>query len=206
MKYLKQMSQHHHNGTLLNYLYRRLKSTDVTLYYLVEEGLFGNRSPMVKAKLDPLEIVQLGRSDTSDLAARSERDFSKGQMLRMLSDGCGCIGLRHKNEIVAYTWYDLIQCSTHHLTFKLKKDEAYLYGARTFRAYKGNSLAPYLRQKTYEHLAKIGRTRLYSITMFENTPSIRFKRKLNAKNLRLYLWIQLFGRHKRNILLRSYNK
>ena len=160
---------------------------------------------MVKAKLHPLEIVQLGRSDMADLAARSERDFSERQMLKMLANGCGCIGLRYKNEIVAYTWYDLIQCSIHYLIFKLKKDEAYLYGARTFRAYKGKALAPYLRQKAYEHLANIRRTRLYSITLFENTPSIRFKNKLNAKNLRLYLGIQIFGRYKRNFLLRRYH-
>ena len=126
-------------------------------------------------------------------------------MLKMLSKGCVCLGIKYKNEIAACMWYDLAQCTYKYLTFDLAEDEAYLYSARTFKAYRGKALAPYLRQKMYEHLAAKGRTKLYSITLYENTPSIMFKKKLHARNLKLYLRIRLFDKYNWNLLLRRYH-
>ena len=94
MSLKKRIIEHHKEGILLNYLYQRLKKTNLTLYYLVEERLLDNRGIGVKAKLDPLEVVELGQSDMAELAARSERDFSENQMLKMLSNECGCLALR----------------------------------------------------------------------------------------------------------------
>ena len=198
--------KHYKDGILLNTLYHRLhlRKTGLIPYYLVEEGLFDRNALTIAPRLSPLEIYELGPSDISVLAANPERDNSEEDMLKMLSKGCVCLGIKYKDDIAAYMWYDLYQCSYKYLTFKLAKDEAYLYSARTFKAYRGKALAPYLRQKMYEHLAAIGRTRLYSITLFENTPSIMFKKKLRAKNLKLYLRIRIFGKQKWNILLRRY--
>ena len=190
----------------MNTLYQRLnlRKTGLIPYYLVEEGLFGNDAPMIKPKISPLEVVVFGPSDITELARNPERDHSEEEMLKMQTDGCICFGIRYKKDIAACMWYDLRQCSYKYLKFNLDQDEAYLYSARTFKAYRGKALAPYLRLKVYEHLAAMGRTKLYSITLFENTPSIMFKKKLNTKNLKLYLRISKFSKHSSNILLRQY--
>ena len=206
MNLLNKAIKRYRYGILLNTLYQRLnlRKTGLILYYLVEEGLFGNDAPMIKPKINPLEVVVFGPSDIAELARNPERDYSKEEMLNMLTDGCICFVIRYKRDIAACMWYDLGQCSYKYKKFKLDEDEAYLYGARTFKAYRGKALAPYLRQKVYEHLAAMGRTKLYSITLFENTPSIMFKKKLNTKNLKLYLRISKFSKHSSNILLRQY--
>jgi hypothetical protein len=204
MDLLKTINKRYKDGILLNWIYQILKKTDIVLYYLVQEGFYEKNETTVEPKLNPLEVINLDESDIFEIAANPERDYSENRMLRMLEDGCGCMGIRYKNEIVAYTWYDLNQCSTRYLTFKLKEDEAYLYAARTFSAYKGQALAPYLRHEVYHYLAAMGRTKLYSITLFENTPSIMFKKKINARNLKLFLWVRLIGKYQRNIPLRRY--
>jgi hypothetical protein len=56
----------------------------------------------------------------------------------------------------------------------------------------------------YTHLADMGRTRLYSITEFENIASIKFKRKLGARNLKLGMKITLLNKYRRNLILRNY--
>ncbi len=196
------------DGILLNTFYQRmnLARTGIIPFYLVEEGLFGKFSLSIEPKINPLEVVALGPSDMAILAAKRERkDYSEGKMLEMLSKGCVCLGLKYQGEIAALMWYDLHQCSSKYLTFDLTENEAYLYSARTFKAYRGKALAPYLRQKMYEHLAAMGCTRLYSITLYENTPSLMFKKKLNARNVRLYWRIQLFRKNSFTFLLKRFD-
>jgi GNAT superfamily N-acetyltransferase len=208
LKVFNKAHTRYRDGILMNVFYQRmhLNKTGIIPFYLVEEGLFGKPPLSIKPKVDPLEVVELGPSDMAAIAAKRERiDHSEKEMLEMLSKGCICLGLKHQGQIAALMWYDLRQCSYEHLKFDLKADEAYLYSARTFKAYRGKALAPYLRQKMYEHLASRGRTRLYSITLYENTPSLMFKKKLNARNVRLYLRIQLFRKNLFTFLVKKFN-
>jgi hypothetical protein len=207
MEMITKAVKRYKDGILLNTLYQRLyvRKTGFILYYLVAEGFFEADVRWVKPRLSPLEIANLGPSDMAGIAAKPERDHTEKEMLKMLEDGCGCLAIRHNSEIAAYMWYDLNRCSYKYLPFELAGNEAYLYGARTYRAYRGLALAPYLRQKTYEHLASKGRTRLYSITLYENTPSIMFKKKLKARNVKLYMRVRMFGGHSGNVLLKTYD-
>ena len=206
MNIVKRIQQKYKDGIILNTIYRRLKQKklEVHLYYLVQEGFFGEDAPKIEPKLKPIVSEFLKPSDIRIIASKAERDYPEEEMLKMLSEGCKCLGIKHKGEIVAYMWYNLNKCDTRLLSFQLKADEAYLYGARTFTAYRGKAFAPYLRYKLYEHLNQMGRTKLYSITSFSNIPSIMFKRKLDAKPLKLFLHIKIFKKHKWNILLKKY--
>ena len=207
MNIFKKVIKRFNDGIFLNALYQRMPFVKKFLipYYLVQEGFYSDSATLVEPRLGPLEVCELGPSDISMLAENRERDHSENEMLKMLSKGCVCLGIKYQGEIAAYMWYDLARCTYKYLTFDLAEDEAYLYSARTFKAYRGKALAPYLRQKMYEHLAAIGRTKLYSITLYENTPSIMFKKKLNAKNLKLYIRIRMFGKHNWCFLLRRYH-
>lgn len=208
MNLLEKGLKRYRDGILLNTFYQRmhLGRTGIIPFYLVEEGLFGKSSMSIEPKINPLDIVELDPSDMAILAAKREmKDHSEGEMLEMSSKGCVCLGLKYQGEIAALMWYDLHQCSYKYLKFDLTENEAYLYSARTFKAYRGKALAPYLRKKIYERLAAMGRTRLYSITLYENTPSLMFKKKLNARNVRLYLRIQLFRKNRFTLLLKRFD-
>jgi hypothetical protein len=97
-------------------------------------------------------------------------------MLKNLSTGIICYAVRYKDDIASHMWYDPFRCSYQHLNFKLKENEAHLYDAFTYDEYKGKSIAPYLRQYLYRKLASQGRTKLYSITEYNDISSIMFKK------------------------------
>ena len=101
-------------------------------------------------------------------------------------------------------WCNLRKCDDESLSFPLKDDEAYLFDARTFKVYRGKNLAPYLRYQLYKCLEQLGRTKFFSITLALDTSALNFKKKLKAKPLNLYLYVNLFQRFTWNIPLRSY--
>ena len=139
------------------------------------------------------------------ISSNPEVAESEDILLKRLAHGSICLGLLHNNKIAAYTWCNLKKCQYHPtLDVPLKKDEAYLYDARTFKAYRGKNIAPYLRYQLYKYLTKIGRTKFYSYTVLFNTSAVNFKRKLKAKPTKLYIGIIFFNRDRFNILLKDY--
>ncbi|WP_297691011.1 hypothetical protein, partial [uncultured Eudoraea sp.] len=91
------------------------------------------------------------------------------------------------------------------VAFDLKENEAYLFHMYTFEAHRGKNLAPYLRYQSYLMLKDLGRDRIYSITQFFNKSSKRFKRKLNSKDLQLFMNIILFKKFHYHFLLKTYD-
>ena len=96
------------------------------------------------------------------------------------------------------------ECDIKSKKIKLKKDEAYLTYMYTLKAYRGRNLAPYLRYKSYEILKEMGRDKIYSISSVLNSSAIRYKEKLNAKNMKLILYIEMFKKIKMTFKLKSY--
>ena len=93
---------------------------------------------------------------------------------------------------MAFTWCNLTQCLSEGYSFPLNDEEAYLFDAYTASDLRGQGLAPALRYRLYEELARLGRTKLYSISERFNTPAIRFKLKLGAKLLKSDWYVTLF--------------
>lgn len=106
------------------------------------------------------------------------------------------MGLLHDGQVVAYSWFNLNRCQYQNFGFQLNGNEAYLCDARTFQKYRGKNIAPYLRYQIYKELARLGRSKFYSFTIGVNKSSVRFKEKLGAKPLKLYLYIELFKKHR----------
>ncbi len=115
-------------------------------------------------------------------------------MLARLDQGDLCLAVEDGNQIVAFTWCNLTWCDFSGYRFRLADDEAYLYDAHTAAAYRGMGVAPFIRYRLYEELARVGRLRLYSFTERFNRAAIRFKQKLNSRIVDSGLYIQLFGR------------
>jgi hypothetical protein len=145
--------------------------------------------------------------------------------LERLRNGQKCFGLKYRGELAAFTWCDLDWCShvyfkgkttghtftwcnidrcAHGYRFPLKDNEAYLFDAYTLMHFRGKGLAPYIRYRCYKELAKSGRHKLYSISECVNTPSIKFKKKLNAKFPELRLSVELFKKWSFDLHLKKY--
>jgi hypothetical protein len=205
---LKIIKQRYRESLILNSIYGVLKQKkfEVRLFYLFLKDLLDATDLDIRPKIEPIEIEHLKPSDMKCLAVKAERDFSEDMMLQMLSEGCICIGIKYKDEIVSYGWAKLRKCESKLLSFsfELKENEAYAYGIRTLSAFKGKALAPYQRYQTYKYLAQTGRTKIYSIVLFSNIPSIKYHRKLNAKPLKLFLNLKFLNKYNRNFLLKTY--
>lgn len=193
------------NGLFLFGLRNRLAKIgiDINPYYWVQEEVTACLEPEIKG--DPSEYsVRFLNIDEFKSLTQNESSSSTKEMIEGLQNGQLCIGLEHNGAIAAYTFIELHDFVYYKKTFRLKNNEAYLLNMWTFHAYRGKNLAPYLRYQSYRLLEKQGRSVKYSITQYFNKSSIKFKKKLNAKHLKLYLSIALFKKIYWNFTLKSY--
>ncbi|MCD6486481.1 MAG: hypothetical protein J7K35_04035 [Syntrophobacterales bacterium] len=162
-------------------------------YYLIIEGLFSD-SPRVPKTASPLDIRFLGPEDMAQIAAIPERNIREPVLQQRLLEGKKCLGMLDGKTIVAFTWFDLESCHFRGHPFPLAENEAYLFDAYTSKECRGMGIAPYLRYRLYEELAKMGRIYLYSITVRLNKLALRFKLKLNARIIGRGLSVMLLKR------------
>lgn len=177
---------------------------DFDPFYWVLEGASECEPPKIKA--DPTEY-KLVKLNLEEIAGLRKKIFGSARVGAILDfhDKLKCVALKHKNEIVAFMLIELNDFKYHRKTFHLKENEAYLFHMYTFEAHRGKNLAPYLRYQSYLMLKEMGRDRIYSITQFFNKSSKRFKKKLNAKNLQLFMYLILFKKYHYHYLLKNYN-
>ena len=189
----------------LRSIYDRLSSiAQIFPYDLVQEGLFDDGPLDLNAPLDNCVTAFLGPSDMKTISASPEVSHSENELLDRLAADCLCLGIKHNGEIVAYSWCNLRRLSYGMLNFPLKENEAYLFDARTFEAYRGYRLAPYLRYELYKHLAGLGRKRLFSCTSLLNTSAVKFKKRLQAKPIKVYLYFNFLDKYRFHIPLKNY--
>ena len=123
-----------------------------------------------------------------------------------LNRGHKCLGLKINGNIAAFTWcrFDIFDFPRTK-GFALRENEAYLYDMYVLRAYRGLNIAPLLRYSCYKELTKIGRTVLYSFSDVSNRPAIRFKKKLDARIMGLYLYIRIGKNLRWKVKLKTYD-
>lgn len=183
-----------------------LKRVRITInpYYVFIEGLFDGRLPELQTRFEGYSIGSLTTEDMKTISRIPGRKVTLQQLMKRLDDGNMCFGMKHSNELVAFTWYDLNESNIKGRKVSLKKNEAYLFDAYTLVAYRGKGIAPYMRYQVYRELVKLGKTKLYSFSDYFNPPAIKFKQKLNAKYLELRIIVG-FRRWRFSVLLNSYN-
>lgn len=193
------------HGLVLHTISRVLgcRGIEIIPYYLTQESLAQGTAPSVDQELGPVAARLLSPAEIEEAFTHPESKLM-GDRETLLDEHCLCFGLKLKGEIAACMWCNLHRCHSQLNTFLLKEDEAYLCSAVTFRAYRGRNLAPFLRHELHRYLEQTGRTKLYSITEYFNTPARRFKDKLGAKQVKLGLHIKLFNRCRWNVTLRRY--
>jgi GNAT superfamily N-acetyltransferase len=146
------------------------------------------------ARLAGYTVAQLGPEALGELAALPGRPMPEAELLARLEAGNRCLGVYRGGELVGFTWYDLERCNFRGYPFPLGPGQAYLFDAYTRVAFRGQGVAALIRYAAYRELAALGRTDLYSVSYTLNTPSLKFKRKLNAVIVERGLFVELFRR------------
>jgi GNAT superfamily N-acetyltransferase len=165
----------------------------------------GGKQPPVESGFDNFVIDYLEAGDMAALARIPGRNFSEDELLLRLEQGKRCLGIRYRGEIVAFIWFNLNECTFEsHTLFILRENEAHLFDTYTAESFRGKSLAPHLRYRCYEELAKLGRERLYSVTVLFNTPAVRYKQKLGAQIAELMVFVELLKRCRFHARLKRY--
>ncbi len=206
MYYLKRMWLKARYSSPLRLIFDGLGRIGIRInpYYVVLEGLFNGSLPHLETGFDEYDIGFLGPQDMKAIAAIPGRNISEEKLILKLRENKKCFGLKYRGELAAFTWCDLDEYNFGDYRFSLKKNEAYLFDAYTLMSFRGKRIAPYLRYQCYKELTKLGRNKLYSISDYFNTPSIRFKKKLNARFLELGLFIELFKKWHFSSRLKKY--
>jgi GNAT superfamily N-acetyltransferase len=150
------------------------------------------------------EIGLLTRDDMDHLGNHEENNDEKTEeLIRWLEAGRLCLAFRYKGEIAAYSWCDLNYLQYKGRTVTLKRNEAYLFNARTYKTFRGKNLAPYVRNELFKLLRQRGIDRFLSITLWSNTASMKFKQKLGARPIQLFLYVGLFRKFHLHFRLRN---
>jgi ribosomal protein S18 acetylase RimI-like enzyme len=140
------------------------------------------------------EIGFWGPEEIKIMALIPGRQFTENELLNRLREGQRCLGLKKNGKLVAFSWCNLKEFSFLFDRWPLNDDEAYLHDAYTNVDCRGKGIAPYLRYHLCRELENIGRTKLYSLSDYFNTPAVNFKLKLNAKKIKLNLYVDFFGK------------
>ena len=172
-------------------------------YYWVREGMNPTPEPEIYGDVSDYSTEFIGPEDIKRIEEEIGSNYKEG-LLSYFNEDTRCLGLKYKGDLASFMFINLAECDYMSQTMNLKKDEVYLTFMHTLKAYRGRNLAPYLRYKSYEILKEMGRDKIYSISSALNSSAIRYKEKLNAKNLKLILDIEMFKKIKMRFNLKSY--
>lgn len=193
------------NGMFLFGIRNRLAKIglDITPYYWVQEETEPCTMPMIKDDSSKYVVRYISKEEFSAVShVKSGQEYDN--MMASIDNGQFVVGLETNGKIAAYTFVEPNDFEFNGRKFELGPQEAYLLNMWTFHEFRGRNLAPFLRYQTYQLLREKGILVKYSITNFFNKSSIKFKNKLNAKHLYLYLSIVVFKRYKWNFTLRKF--
>ncbi len=204
--YFKHLWSKARHSSLLRLFFDGLARLEVRIapYYLFQEIISPENPPKRPSGFEDYEMSFWGLEEIKQMALIPVRKFSEEFLVQRLKDGQKCIGLKKDNELAAFSWCNLKEISVKWNLFPLKKDEAYLFDAYTLLDYRGKGIAPFLSFHLYKELQKLGRTKLYSYSDYFNTSAVRFKQKLGAKKIKLFLVIDLFGKWYFSFLLKNF--
>lgn len=152
------------------------------------------------------EYRELHSTETAMIAAIEGRRMPEAEIRERFDAGGVAFGAFHGDRLIAYIWANLRQfprLGDSPPVRDLEGDEAYLYDTYTIQEYRGKAIIPGLRVPLRRALWAVGRHKCYSINMYFNRPARRLKEKFGARELELRFSLNLFGRIRKDFLLRT---
>jgi len=194
------------NGLFMHGLISRFQRIGIEIkpYYWEREFVKPCESPIVKGDSSEYSIKKFGPEEIKYLCSNGF-EYNEKEKLEDLKNGQLWIGLIHNKKIAAYSWIQLKEVKFRDVTIKLSSSQAYLGGMFTIESYRGKNLAPFLRYSIYKYLNEMDRDEFYSITDYYNYSSLKFKRKLNSKHVKIHLYFNLFRKYHWNFVLKNYD-
>ena len=192
-------------GTLFEAFQFRLDSMGIVIapYYWIQEGVNDIDLSQIKSDFKDYTFGFFGPGELKLMVASEAWGYSEDKLLERLKEGEKCFGAKYHGAIVAFMWIDLEKWFIRKHRVKLGNNEAYLFDMYTMKPFRGKGIAPYLRYQSYRFLKEAGRDRLFSYSDYFNHPSIRFKRKLNARFLKICLYVELFKKYHWNWIIKD---
>jgi ribosomal protein S18 acetylase RimI-like enzyme len=139
-------------------------------FLVVREGTPSN---IERLTTDPrFSFGFVGTDDIPELV-RVRPGVDAAKCAERLRSGLRCYVVKDGGRIVSMTWCDLEKFDVETFHRRLGDREAYLFGAYTDPAYRGQNLAPFLRMKCYGALRAMGRDsffRHHGIFQYRRTP------------------------------------
>ncbi|MDN3641648.1 hypothetical protein QWY87_02975 [Lutimonas halocynthiae] len=202
---INKYSKYFQYGTVLySILYQCKKlGIEISPYYLEKEFDTECKEPVIR---DIKSNYKFRIFDEFDILQLSKKGYilNENEKIKRLNDGQMCVGLINGSYYSTFMWIELSKVSERTECISLKKNQAFLIGMKTIEKYRGKNLAPYLRFKAYLLLMNMGINEFYSFSDYFNTPSIKFKKKLNSRHMALRVYIEVFNKYKWNFLIRKY--
>lgn len=179
----------------------RIVGVDLRPCLLVREAI---ERDLAQVDIDPrFEFCELNEDDLPGIHSLRP-GMSVDRYRKLLRSGKRCFGLKDQGRLVAKMWIDLDEINSVLYSRPLTANEAYLFDAFSSEAYRGQNLAPFLRVRCYQQIRALGRTQIYSISDYTNTPARRFKEKLGARDAAFILYWRLGNGREHRWLLRRY--
>ena len=178
----------------------------IKFYYVFKEGLKDGESKDFTLESGEYETIFLTSEDMHSLDCIDGRSETALTMQNQMNRGHKCLAIKTNGKIVGFTW-----CQFDMFAYPMSKgptlleNEAYLYDMYILKGYRGRNLAPLLRYRCYQELAKMGRTVLYSASTIYNNPAIVFKKKLNARIVSLRVFLRIGKNLQWNWKLKAYD-
>lgn len=178
---------------------------EITPFYWMKEIVPDKMPAYLEADLRDCAFSFFGLEEIEAIGRIPEREYiGEERVIDIYNKGKKCYGVKYCGEIAAFTWFDLEESDSKFYPTPMKKNEAYLFDMYVLKAFRGKNLAPILRYKVCSILKEMGRDTCYSVTESFNTPSLRFKEKLNAQYVLLGLYINLFRKFRGRWVLKRY--
>jgi len=140
------------------------------------------------------EFAYIGEERTDELLCLPGRATSAEDLRARFLCRNICLAALKNRRVVAFSWasFGLFQFETY--CFPLLESEAYLFDAYTLPEYRGLGLAGRIRRRLHRDLAAKGRTRCYSVTLNDNQSALRFKDKMNGREVDRGFTLRVLGR------------
>ena len=177
---------------------------NIAPYYIFIEEDFGQPPPGLSERFKDYDVALLTTDDMKTIANIPGKEESEQQLRKRLEKGNLCIGIKHNSNLVGFSWCHLTEITIKGNEKPIKDDEAYLFDAYTMVPYRGKGIAPFIRYKSYQKLAELGKTKLYSVSGVFNVSAINFKKKLNANIVEKHMYIEIFRKWHYTLLVKKY--
>ena len=197
-----------HYGGFIRVFFDALARIGITIspYYIVMEGLFNESISNIEENFRVYDVSLLRNEDMKYISAIPGKEESEEQLIERLKKGNLCVGIKQNDNLAGFTWCNLTEFAVKGNMKPLKSDEAYLFDAYTLGPFRGRGIAPFVRYQCYKEVAKLGKTKLYSVSGAYNKSSLKFKTKLNAIIVEKHVYIEIFRRCRYSIFLKDYSK